>query len=193
MEIRIRLTRIRLIIGGILVVLLVIVLLLRTAVVGPNAVITNRNTFQSLLVIPKELREFPVEKYIAQGDWFIYRRCARPNGPRHWRLQIVAPADDLQKWKEAFCSYLEPRGKYIERWSEALWPKQPQRMYLRPDSAADASGTVTFKNASGELYITFAFYQPRSAHRLWQTKYGRSLASLLCKIGLPVDTITRPS
>lgn len=193
MEIRIRITRIRLIVGGILVVLLGIVLLLRTAVVGPNAVITNRNTFQSLLVIPKELREFPVEKYIAQGDWFIYRRCARPNGPHHWRLQVVAADDDLEKWKDAFRSYLEPRGKYIERWSDALWPKQPQRMYLRPDSAADASGAVTFKNASGELYITFAYYQPRCAHRLWQTKYGRFLASLLCKIGLPVDTITRPS
>jgi len=182
-----------LIIGGILVVLLGIVLLLRTAVVGPNAVITNRNTFQSLLVIPKELREFPVEKYIAQGDWFIYRRCARPNGPRHWRLQIVAPADDLEKWKDAFRSYLKRRGECIEPASNARWPKQAQTMYVRPDSTTGASSIVTFKNASGELYITFAYYQPRSADRLWRTKYGRFLASLLCKIGLPVDAVTRPT
>ena len=61
------------IVGLILGVLPATILLLRSAMLGPNAVITNRNSFQSLLLMPKELRQFPIEQYLARGDWFIYR------------------------------------------------------------------------------------------------------------------------
>ena len=73
METAIRITWTRLIVSLILGVLLATILLLRAAMPGPNAVITNRNSFQSLLLMPEELRKFPVEQYLARGDWFIYR------------------------------------------------------------------------------------------------------------------------
>jgi len=53
--------------------LLATILLLQAATPGPNVVITNRSSFQSLLLMPEELRKFPVEQYLARGDWFIYR------------------------------------------------------------------------------------------------------------------------
>lgn len=73
MGLTIRITWTRLIIGLILGVLLATVLLLRAAMPGPNVVITNRSSFQSLLLMPEELRKFPVEQHLARGDWFIYR------------------------------------------------------------------------------------------------------------------------
>jgi hypothetical protein len=72
MESAIRITGARLIVSLILGVLLATILL-RAAMPGPNVVITNRSSFQSLLLMPEELRKSPVEQHLARGDWFIYR------------------------------------------------------------------------------------------------------------------------
>jgi hypothetical protein len=178
----------------ILGVLLATILLLRAAMPGPNVVITNRSSFQALLLMPEELRKFPVEQYLAQGDWFIYRLSTRPNGRRDWRLHIVSAVGQVDKWKNAFLGYLEPRGKCIEHGSPQR-PGQARRVYFRPNSKAGISAVLEFKNAepSGELYITFAYYEPGPPNRLWGTKYGRFLASVLRRIGLPIDAVTQVS
>ena len=190
-----RITWTRLIVGLILGVLLATILLLRAAMPGPNAVITNRKTFQSLLLMPKELRKFPVEQYLASGDWFIYRLSTRPDGRRDWRLHIVSAVGEVDKWKNAFHGYLEPRGECIERRRSALGPEQVQRIYFSSNTKTGVSSVVDFKSTepSGELYITFAYYEPGPPNRLWGTKYGRLLASVLRKIGLPIDAVTQVS
>ncbi len=193
-ETAIRITRTRLIVGLILGVLLATVLLLRAATPGPNVVITNRGSFQSLLLMPKELRAFPVEQHLTQGDWFIYRLSSQPNGRRDWRLHIVSVVGEADKWKNAFHGYLEPRGKCIEHGSPQR-PGQAHRVYFRPNNKSGISAVIEFKSAepSGELYITLAYYEPGPANRLWATKYGRLLASVLRKMGLPIDAVTQVS
>jgi len=193
MESAIRITGARLIVSLILGVLLAAILL-RAAMPGPNVVITNRKTFQSLLLMPNELRKFPVEQYLAQGDWFIYRLSTKPNDRRDWRLHIVSGVAEADKWKNAFLGYLEPRGKCIEHGS-AQRPGQARRVHFRSNSKASVYGVIEFKSAepSGELYITFAYYEPAPPNRLWGTKYGRLLASVLRKIGLPIDAVTQVS
>jgi len=183
-----------LIIGLILGVLLATVLLLRAAMPGPNVVITNRSSFQSLLLMPEELRKFPVEQYLARGDWFIYRLSTKPNDQRAWRLHIVSAVAETDKWKNAFLGYLEPRGKCIEHGSPQR-PGQARRVYFRSNSKAGISAVLEFKSAEppGELYITFAYYEPGPPDRLWGTKYGRFLASVLRRIGLPIDAVTQVS
>jgi hypothetical protein len=195
MEMTIRITGTRLIVGLILGVLLATILLLRAAMPGPNAVITNRSSFQALLLMPKELRAFPVEQYLAPGDWFIYRLSTKPNDRREWRLHIVSAVAEADKWKSAFLGYLEPRGQCIERRRSTLGPEQVQRVYFHSNIKAGVSGVVDFKSTepSTELYITFAYYEPGRPNRLWGTKYGRLLASVLRRIGLPIDAVTQVS
>lgn len=194
METAIRITGTRLIVSLILGVLLATILLLRAVMPGPNVVITNRKTLQSLLLMPKELRKFPVEEYLARGDWFIYRLSSQPNGRRDWRLHIVSAVGEVNKWKNAFHGYLEPRGKCIEHGSPQR-PGQARRVYFRSNIKAGVSGVVDFKSTepSGELYMTFAYYEPGPPNRLWGTKYGRFLASVLRRIGLPIDAVTQVS
>lgn len=183
------------IVGLILGVLLAAILLLRAATPGPNAVITNRSSLQALFLMPKELREFPTEQYLAPGDWFIYRLSTKPNAGRDWRLHIVSAASEADKWKNAFLAYLGPRGKCADRVRPEKWGQTRRVVYFRSNSKPGISATLESKYAesSGGLYITFAYYEPDPPNRLWGTKYGRFLASVLRRIGLPIDAVTQVS
>jgi len=145
--------------------------------------------------MPKELRKFPVEQYLASGDWFIYRLSTKRNGQRDWRLHIVLSTDSgAGMWKNAFLAYLAPRGQCIEHVGpQKRW--EPRTIYFRSNSRPDVSAVLEFKYAepSGGLYITFAYYEPCPPNRLWGTKYGRFLASVLRRIGLPIDAVTQVS
>jgi len=191
MEITIRITNRRLIVGGILAVSLAGVMLLRLALPGPNAVIARRNSIQARLAIPEDLRQFPVEQYIGRWDCYVYRRVARPRGRCYWRLQIICADNDAEKWCQAFRRYLQTRGKYFERGGDATIAGQEHTFYLNQDSGGSA--IVWLRNLSGRLQITFEYRKVRRPSRIWRTKFGRYLASVLLKVGLPMDAITRPT
>jgi len=188
MEIRIRITRMRVIIGGLLVLLFVGVLLLRFAFPGPNAVIADRNSIRGRLALPKELREFPVEQYTGRGDWYVYRYVARLRGSCDWHLQIFCVENDAEKWGRAFRGYLQMRGKYTERGGDATIAGQEHRFYLNQDSGGSA--VVRLRNLSGRLQISFECRKVRKPSRIWRTRFGRYLASVFLKAGLPIDAIT---
>ena len=191
MQITIRITWRRLILGGILAALLAGILLLRLARPGPNAVIASRNSIRARLAIPKDLREFPVEQYIERTDWFAYRYAAYPSGSCHWQLYIVCAANDAEKWCRAFRKYLQTRGKYYERGGDATLAGQELRFVLRQDSGGSA--LIWLRNLSGRLQITFDYRKARKPSSIWQTKFGRYLATVLLKVGMPIDAITRPT
>lgn len=189
MQITIRITRRRLILGGILAVSLAGVILLRLAFPGPNTVIASRNSIRGRLALPKDLREFPVEQYIGRKDWFVYRRVADERGPCTWNLQIISAGNDAQKWSRAFRSYLGKRGKYIERGNDPTLAGQEQRFYMSQDSGGSA--IVRLRNLSGTLDITFEYRKARKPSRFWNTRFGRYLAMVLLKVDMPIDAITR--
>lgn len=190
METAIRITWTRLIVGLILGVLLATILLLRAATPGPNTIITNRHSFQALLAVPRELRAFPVERYIAEGDWFIYRFAAPPRGRCQWRLQVAARSADLEKWKVAFRDYLEMRGESLDRTGSASSSGPVLQMYSRADRNPSSLELVRFDAICDELHITFAYYEAATPNKIWGTKYGRFLASILRRVGLPIDAVT---
>lgn len=191
MEITIRITKRRLIVGGILAVFLVSVLLLRLSLPSPNAVIARRNSLRARLALPKDLRQFPVEQYVGGTDWFVYRYAVYPSGSCHWQLYIVCAAGDTDKWCRAFRGYLQTRGKYFERGGDATLAGQVHRLFWRNDSGGSA--LIWLKNLSGRLQITFEYRKARRRSRIWRTKFGRYLASVFLKAGLPIDVITGPT
>lgn len=191
MEIAIRITKRRLVVSGIVAVLLVGALLLRLALPGPNAVIAGRKSLRARLALPKDLRQFPVEQYVGRTDWFVYRYAVYPSGSCHWHLYIVCAAGDADKWRRAFRSYLQTRGRYYERGGDATLAGQVHRLFWRNDSGGSA--LIYLKNVSGRLQITFEYRKARRRSRIWRTKFGRYLASVLLKAGLPIDAITGPT
>ena len=181
----------RVIVGGLIAFLVTSTLLLRLAVPGPNAVIGCRNSLRARLAIPEDLREFPVEQYVERTDWFVYRYAAYPSGSCHWRLRIVCAAGEAEKWRREFRRYLQTRGKCIERGGDATIASQERIFFLRQDSGGSAF--VWMGSLSDRLQITFEYRKARRRSRIWRTRFGRYLAAVLLKVGLPVDAITSPS
>lgn len=187
-----RITWMRVIVGGGVAALLTVLMLLRLARPVANAVIADRNSIRARLAIPKDLREFPVEQYIGRRDWFVYRRVSGGAGWLHnWHLQIICDDDDAEKWCRGFRSYLQTRGRNIERGGDATLAGQEHRFYLIQDGGGSA--VIWLRNPSGQLQITFEYRKARVPSRIWQTKFGRYLAAVLLKAGLPIDAITCPS
>ena len=183
-----RITRTRIIVACVLVVSLGIVFFIRIIKRGPSTTIGNRRSLRAVILMPKDLRQFPVEKYVKSGDLFIYHISDRRDGYRHCRLQIDTAEGDLNDWKDAFRDYLKARGEFTE-------PRRrgsPQPMLFRW-SNADSHGWVAFKvpGSAGELSISFELYELGPVHRLLRTRFGRFLALLLAKIGYPLDAITQ--
>ena len=191
MQITIRITRRRVIVGGILAALLAGVVLLRAAHPGRDAVFAGRNGIRARLAIPKDLQEFPVEQYAGRGDWYVYRQVVAPRGACNWHLKITCAYDNADKWTTAFRRYLQKRGRCIERGGDAMLVGQEQRLYMLQDSGGSA--TVRLKNLQGSLHITFEYYKPRKQSRIWQTRFGRYLATVLLRMGVPIDAMTRES
>jgi len=191
MEITIRITNRRLIVGGIVALSLAGVMLVRLSLPGPNAVIARRNSIRARLAIPKDLREFPVEQYIERWDCYVYRHVARPGSRSYWHLQIICADNSAEKWQRAFRRYLETRGRYIERGGDATIAGQSRAFILNQDSGGSA--LICLRNLSGRLHITFEYRKARKPSRIWRTRFGRYLAAILLKVGLPMDAITRPT
>jgi len=191
MEIRIRITRWRVIIGVVLVLLASGVHLLRLALPGPDAIVADRNSIRGRLAVPKDLREFPVEQYTGRGDWFVYRNVRRSTTLCDWCLYITADLDDAESWSSAFRQYLDPRGKCIERGGNEWSVYRDHKFYLRQDSGS--LGAVRLRSLGGRLHITFAYYKARRPARFWRSKFGRCVAAIFLKVGLQIDAVTCPS
>jgi len=187
-----RITRTSIIVGCILVVFVGAAFFIRIVTRSSSATIRSRNSLRALLSMPKDLRQFPVEKYIESGDSLVYHMSNRRDGLRHWRLQIETAAGDVHDWKDAFHNYLKPRGtctEYVRRRTS-----QPE-FFLRWSDNAGAHGWVTFTGpqAAGRLSITFEYYEFGLVHKLLSTKLGRFLGLILAKIGYPLDAMTLPT
>jgi hypothetical protein len=191
MQVTIRITRRRFIVGGIVAVSLVGVVLFRLASPGPNTVIARRNSIRGRLAIPKDLREFPVEQYADRRDWFGYRSGTDPARSCRWQLYIICSAEDAEKWCRAFHRYFQTRGKCIERGGDITLPGQNRIFQLRQNSGGSAY--VLLRNRSGQLQILFEYRKTRMSNRIWRTKFGRYLAKVLLEVGVPIDAITRES
>jgi hypothetical protein len=152
---------------------------------GPSTTIGNRRSLRAVILLPKGLRQFPVEKYVKSGDSFVYHISNRRDGYRRCRLQIDTAEGDLNDWKDAFRDYLKARGEFTEPRSGS-----PQAM-LFGWSSADSHAWVTFKGPADGPSITFEHYKLGLVHRLLRTRFGRLLAFLLAKIGYPLDGITQ--
>jgi len=184
MQMNVRITWTRFLVACVLPVVVGIVFLGWFIRRGPSAVITDRTSLQALLFIPKDLRGFVVEEYVKSGDSFAYQMPGNARIRPVWRLQISAAVKDIEYWKDAFRSYLGQCGRYLERQSS---PGET-RMPFTPSTSPGARGQVSFKadESTGELRITFVYYQPSRALGIWKVKWNRILASVLRRARPPV-------
>ena len=179
-----RITRTRIIVGCILVASVGIFFFIRVVRRGPSTTIRSRRSLRAVILLPKDMRQFPVEKYVKSGDSFIYHISDRRDGYRHYRLQIDTAEGDLNDWKDAFRKCLKARGELIEPGSGSS-----QLMLFHSKSSAGSHGWVTFRGPLDGLSISFELYEPGVVHRLLRTRFGKFLAVVLAKMGYRLDGI----
>jgi hypothetical protein len=179
-----RITRTRIIVACVLVASVGIFFFIRIVRRGPSTTVSSRRSLRAIFLLPKDLRQFPVEKYVKPGDSFVYHISDRQDGLRHCRLQIDTAEGELNNWKDSFRKYLKGRGELTEPRSGSL-----RLMLFSSKSSADLHGWVTFKGSADGLSISFELHKPGPVHRLLRTRFGKFLALLLAKIGYPLDAI----
>jgi hypothetical protein len=183
----VRIARTRIIVACVLVASLGIFFFIRIVRRGPSKTVRSRRGLRAVILMPKAVRQFPVEKYVKSGDSFIYHISDRRDGFRRCRLQIDTVGGDLNDWKDAFREYLKARGECTGH----KWRGSREPMLFRWKGSADSHGWVIFKGPADGLSITFEYYQPGLVRRLLGTRFGKFLAFLLAKIGYPLDAITQ--
>ncbi|MBN2137600.1 MAG: hypothetical protein JW720_07330 [Sedimentisphaerales bacterium] len=163
--------------------------------VDPETILEDRKAIRSILLLPKDLRAFPVEEHIEPGDAFTYRQIPFRGEGRRWSLQIETCAEDLEKWKDIFTDYFEQHGTCRQSTTGHAPGGWTCFMYLLPKTRGPIRGCVRLRltKPSGRLAIEFTDYRLTSTQRFWRTRYGSTLARFFYKIGLPIDAVTRPT
>src|SRR5210317_1395278 len=89
------------IVGGVLALFGVLVLTVRVELSRTERVFKSRNGVRARMLMPKDLRQFAVEKYADKGESFVYRFSNVHSNYDQWTLEIVAKFEEAEKWREA--------------------------------------------------------------------------------------------
>ncbi len=181
MGIAMRITRFRLIIICLVATFLAAALCIGRFLLCPSATITSRSSIKAHLLLPKDVRDFPIEKHTDPNDRFVYSVNSHES---HWQislLRITTSADRLSGYKHAFRTFLSPRGRLSEG---------KRTLVLRPTGSKHSTALVRFVAAGAELHITFEYRTLGIGQRLLASKYGRFLAPVFRRFW-PVDATTR--
>jgi hypothetical protein len=161
-----------------------------------SAPISERHGIRAWLLMPKALRNFPVEEFARPGDRFLYTTSARPASLRLWRLQINTAREHREHWERALSSYavkrrLEGRGSHH---------RGANKIYTEYRVSNGDYCWLKFEQArgSGDLHVSF-IYQVRPANRKLMKCMNevafrvRQLWHILRGDGFDFDSITRAS
>ncbi|UCG48409.1 MAG: hypothetical protein JSU94_01285 [Phycisphaerales bacterium] len=185
MGIAMRITRFRLIIICLVATFLVAALCIGRLLLCPSATMTSRNSIKARLLLPKDIRDFPIERYADPNDRFVYSISSHES---HWQislLRITTSPDRLGSYKQAFRTFLSPRGRLSEG---------KRTLLLRPAGSKDSTAVVRFDSAGAGagLRITFEYRSLGIGQRLLASKFGRLLAPVFRRFW-PVDATTQMS
>jgi hypothetical protein len=186
MSLTLRITRFRLIVVCLLLVFVALAVLIGRLLLTPHATFKDRNAIKARLLLPRELRAFPIEKHLASGDTFTYRITSRPKAWRTSVLEIDTSPDRFDHYHHAFNAYLAAYTNVQTLGRTILFSK-------RDNNAGDSLLIVGNTRQCGRLRITFTYYELGLVQKFLRTRYGRPLRPLFRKLGWQLDGFTLPS
>jgi hypothetical protein len=133
-----------------------IVSVLCAAMCRQSAEIKDRRTLRAWLLIPKDLRQFPVETYAVASETIAYRMLTAPRGLTRWRLQINTHPERRSRWNEVFTDYTVACG-----FGRLMIYGRPQGRLYRQYWAAQGKGRflmIEDSTTPNTLNIAFEFH-----------------------------------
>jgi hypothetical protein len=159
-----------------------------------SAVLTGRHGFRAAMMMPADLRSFPVERYAGPADEFTYTMSTHKSGRTLWCLRIDAIAP-RRHWQDAFEEHMRRRGfRRVGRHETT-----PSRLFLQ----FGASGRRVFRlqistRPAETQYITLEYHPGPNARewtnpRYWARYLIYKVKHYLRRSQPPPNAMTLPS
>ena len=74
------------------------------------AVIGNRHGIRAVIMMPAELRRFPVDRHLGPGETCVYTLSTVRKELTRWRLSIDSTPQRCEHWRDTVAGYLEQYG-----------------------------------------------------------------------------------
>jgi len=129
-----------------------------------SAELKCRRGFRAAVMIPPELRSFPIERHVGPGDEFTYTMSTNKSGRTRWRLRIDATAP-RQRWQSAFEDHMRKRGfRRVGRRQTT-----PDYLFLQFGASGRRVFRLTIDTQPAEMqHITLEYWSGLNAKR-WTT------------------------
>ena len=121
---------------------------------APSALVDSRHGLRATLIMPADLRSFPVEQHVGPGDSFAYSMSTRRRVLKRWRLSIDTDAP-RRNWQAALEDHILKRGfKRMGRRQTA-----PKRVYLKFGASGGRLFVLKMEGGPAErLAITLEYW-----------------------------------
>jgi len=130
---------------------------------APSALLSSRHGLHAAVIMPADLRSFPVEQHVRPGDCFAYAMSTRRGVLTRWRLSIDAGAP-RQNWQHVLEGHILMRGfRRIGRRQTA-----PNRLYLRFGASGGRLFVLTIDGGPTERLAITLEYWPNLNKRTWR-------------------------
>jgi hypothetical protein len=164
----------------------------------PSAVIEDRRSLRAKLLVPGDLRLFPVERHIEQGESFVYTMSTVRDHLTRWRLSIDSIPQRQDCWKHALAGHIAACG------FQSLGRPRNVGNSLHMRFGASGGRYATLKSqkaeANGRICLTLEYWpnlsrtrpscaRPMDLARFYYHKIRRALFGK----NAPIITITGPS
>jgi len=129
---------------------------------APSALLGRRHGLRAALIMPADLRSFPVEQHVGPGDSFAYSMSTRGRVLTRWRLSIDTDAP-RRNWRDVLEDHILKRGfRPMGRRRTA-----PKRLYLKFGASGGRLFVLKMEGGPAERLAVTLEYWPNLNKRTW--------------------------
>jgi len=130
---------------------------------APSALLSSRHGLHAAVMMPADLRSFPVEQYAKPGDCFAYAMSTRRGVLTRWRLSIDA-SPPRWNWQDVLEGHILKRGfRRMGRRQNA-----PNRLYLKFGASGGRLFVLKIDGGPTERLAITLEYWPDLTRRTWR-------------------------
>ncbi|MBN2128352.1 MAG: hypothetical protein JW741_02610 [Sedimentisphaerales bacterium] len=131
-------------------------------VYAPSALLSRRHGLRAALIMPADLRSFPVEQHVRQGESFAYAMSTHRGVLTRWRLSIDTDGP-RRNWRDAL------EGHILKRGFRPMGRRQiaPKRLYLTYGASGARLFVLKMEGSPTERLAVTLEYWPNLNKRAW--------------------------
>lgn len=161
-----------------------------------SAIIGNRYGVRAVLMMPAELRRFPVDRHLGPGETRVYTLSTVRRELTRWRLSIDSVPQRRMYWQNTITRYLRQRG--FKSVGSLGYTGQRRNMRFRTADGRYATFDIERSAAPGRIHMNLNYWPDlnrrarKTAVAILRTYIHRIKRSVF-GTNVPFNTITGPT